>query len=462
MTRLHMNRFAGRGCVSPVNKKAPSRINFSWSVLRRVSRTAILVCPILVATGCQTFNRGSLNDDEVLELSANNDLVDAERAVAQAAGGADTVAPVRQVSNETWADSTKKSATAVANFVSGREQENVPRAKKFYQNGDALFRQAGDLPVGDALKTYRSAARQFEKAGEAAPGSALEQDALYMQGESLFFADRLTEATEVYQSLQKNFPRSRHNDRVAARLFSISRYWIDTEKSGQNRWFNLTDAKRPRLDTDGHAIRVLDQIRYDDPTGRLADDATMACAAEYIRQKKYDRADEFLTDLRETFTDSDHLFLAHLLGIRCKLEVYAGPKYSGLVLEEADKLVKQTRQRFPVQLQEQKYADLVARAAAEISFLRAERLAYRAEYREKRHEYGAARYYYNELLKLHGDTPQAEIARKRLAKIERYPAIPTRRLSWLTTIFPDPRRGDPLEPTQPGSNESPSNETILR
>ena len=235
------------------------------------------------------------------------------------------------------------------NFVTGREQESATRAKELYQQGDALFRQASSLPKEEAAKTFKPSAKLFRKSGEAAPGSALEQDALFMQGESLFFADRLTEATEVYQKLQKQYPRSRHNDRVAARLFSISRYWIETVKADEDQWvsLNLTDPKKPRLDVDGHAIRVLDQIRYDDPTGRLADDATMAAAAEFIRQKKFDQADEFLTDLRETFSDSDHLFLAHLLGIRCKLEVYAGAKYSGLVLEEAEKLVRQTRQRFP-------------------------------------------------------------------------------------------------------------------
>ena len=350
------------------------------------------------------------------------------------------------------------------NFVTGREQQDRSRAKQLYQQADQLFREASSQPRDEAVKTFKSCAKLFRKAGEAAPGSALEQDALFMQGESLFFADRLTDAAEIYQKLQKDYPRSRHTDRVAARLFSISDYWINTVKAKESSLptVNLTDPKRPRVDVDGHAIRVLDQIRYDDPTGKLADDATMAAAAEFIRQQKFDRADEFLTDLRETFSDSEHLFLAHLLGIRCKLEVYAGPRYSGLVLEEAETLVRQTRQRFPDRLREQKYADLVARASAEIAYLRAERLAYRADYREKRKEYGAARYYYNELLESHPDTPQAEVARKRLAAIEQYPAVPTRQLAWLTKIFPDSEASVPLEPTIPTDDDSKSDETILR
>lgn len=459
MTRLNMDRFS------------PETISPAPSTLHRVSRngfrwSGLLWGSALILSGCQSFAQGPFGGDDVSALSPNPDMVAARKAEAPEIGNNSATSPVAQVSNETWADTTAKSTTKVMNFVTGKEQENVSRAKRLYQEGDGLFKQAESQSKKDSVKSYRAAARLFEKAGEAAPGSALEQDALYMQGESLFFADRLNEATESYQKLQKEFPRSRHNDRVAGRLFTISRYWIDTVKADDGGWFkfNFTDAKRPRLDTDGHAIRVLDQIRYDDPTGQLADDATMAAAAEFIRQEKYDRADEFLTDLRETFTDSNHLFLSHLLGIRCKLEVYAGPKYSGLVLEEADKLVKQTRQRFPGQLQDPKYGDLLARAAAEISFLRAERLAYRADYREKRKEYGAAAYYYRELLKLHGDTPQADTARERLAVIEKYPAVPTQRLSWLTTIFPDSSSSEPLETTDAmgGTPEQPSNETILR
>ncbi len=414
--------------VSAPNKSRPSR---KAARLARHAVGALLgTCLLSGSIGCQSWGSGQ-------SMSTS--------------GGGDTLLESIPGTNR------------LVGFVTGK-QDDIPRAKQLYLRGDQLFKDAARQPKATRTKAFSDAADLFAKAGKAAPGSGLQQDALFMQGESLFFANDLNASRDVFESLQRDFPRNRHSDRAAARLFAISKYWIDVSKSGGESWYsvNLFDATRPLRSADAHAIRILDQIRFDDPTGKLADDATMAAAAEYIRQEEYEQADEFLTDLRETFTDSDHLFLAHLLGIRCKLEVYAGPKYSGLVLEEADKLVKQTRQRFPVQLQEQKYADLVARAAAEISFLRAERLAYRAEYREKRHEYGAARYYYNELLKLHGDTPQAEIARKRLAKIEQYPAIPTRRLSWLTTIFPDPRRGDPLEPTQPGSNESPSNETILR
>jgi outer membrane protein assembly factor BamD (BamD/ComL family) len=340
-------------------------------------------------------------------------------------------------------------------FVTGKN-ENLSKAKKLYQSGDALFKQAAKAPKDKREAMFDDAADLFEDAGDEAPGSGLQQDALFMQGESLFFANDLNGARDTLEKLQKDFPRNRHSDRAAARLFSISKYWIDVSKAGGDSWFtlNLFDSTRPLRDADGHAVKVLDQIRYDDPTGKLADDATMAAAAEHIRNEQYETADEFLTDLRETFTDSDHLFLAHLLGIRCKLQVYAGPRYSERVLDEADTLVQQTRRRFPNELREERYSEILARASAEIEYHKAEKLAFRASYREKQKEYRAARELYRKILRDHPTTPQADLARTVLAEIDQLPDSPTQSLAFLAKVFPSSKRSSPLVTVESQQSES--------
>lgn len=377
-----------------------------------------------------------------------------------------------QEKSETVWQSTKENADRVARFVTGREQTDPVRARELYQEADALFRVAAEGAQtiardgdneGQEKSQFARAATLFDRAAEAEPESALAQDAMFMQAECLFFVDRLPAAADVYQKLQKDFPRNRHSDRVAARLFEITQYWIDTDKARPRSWWslNLFDPTRPRLDTQGHAIRILDQIRYDDPTGRLADDATMAAAAEYIRQGDYEMADEFLTDLRDTFPDSDHFFLAHLLGIRAKLETYGGPRYSGLMLEEAEKLITQTRQRFPQKMQDQEIADMVARAAAEVAYRRAEHLFQRAQYREKRSEIRAASKYYQHILDDYPDTPLADKSRERLEAISGLPPVPPERLTWLKAVFPDSQRSPPLI-TKFQSQQSDDQETMLR
>lgn len=408
-----------------------------------------LVAGAVALSGCQSF--GGLKDAE--PVSDSNPWLASKKPTGE----------IQLASAEQ--EEPQDVGTRLANFVTGKTSDPV-KSKELYREADEIFRAAIPKPREQAIDDFEKASKLFKKASSAAPGSALQQDAMFMHAESLFFSNRLNEASKIYEKLQKDFPRNRHNDRVAARLFSISRYWIDAAKAGDDSWFklNLFDGKRPAYDAKGHAIRVLDQIRYDDPTGRLADDATMAAAAEYIRQKDFEKADEFLTDLRETFTDSDHMFHAHLLGIRCKLEVYGGPQYSGLVLEEAEELVRQTRTRFPDKMAKKRYSEMVARAAAEIAFHHAERLAERARYNENRQEYGAARENHRRLLALYPDTPQAKVSRERLASIEELPAKPTRRLAWLSEVFPDSRKKSaPLEtveskPSQPSGDSG----TMLR
>lgn len=422
------------------------------------TNTAMLSCLLAMCLGCQNAGPfGKRNQD--FAGDANPWSSSKPPSDVTLAGGPEAID-----------DNEQDVGTRLVNFVTGKTQDPV-KGKELYQQGDAVFRSASRKSKKDAVDDYYQASKFFHKAGNAAPGSALEQDALFMKAESLFFANRLTEATKAYEKLQKDFPRNRHNDRVAARLFAISRYWIDAARAGDSSWFklNLIDSKLPAYDAKGHAIRVLDQIRYDDPTGRLADDATMAAAAEYIRQEDYERADEFLTDLRETFTDSDHMFLAHVLGIRCKLELYAGPMYSGLVLDEAEELIRKTRTRFPDKLREQKYSDLLARSASEIAYHKAERFAQRAKFRENRREYRAAREEYRRLLAECPDTPQAGECVKRLAQIEPLPSVPPQRLAWLAEMLPDSRASAPLETVETLRKDaqnavpaSPKSETILR
>lgn len=331
-------------------------------------------------------------------------------------------------------------------LLSGREQVNRDRAIELYREGDAAFRQAVDSSDDVAKDEFSRAGKLFKRAAEAYPGSALEQDALFMLGESYFFSDRLTKAEDAYVKLQKEHPRNRHSGVVGSRLFSISQYWIDVEKATGGGFFrvNFTDPSRPYLDPAGHGIRVLDQMRYDDPTGKLADDATMAAAMEYFRTKKYLEADQMFTDLREIYPDSEHLFNAHLFGIRCKMEMYAGAAYSGLVLEEADKLVERTRRIFSKETADPANRDYLAKAAAEIEFRQAEKLWERARYREKQAQYGGANVYLQLLLEKYPETPFAQQAREHLAANSDKPEQPPQRLAFLTKIFPAAKPEKPL------------------
>ncbi len=122
-------------------------------------------------------------------------------------------------------------------------------------------------------KKYDAAAKKFGKAADRWPDSAMEEDSMFLQAESYFFADRYSKADDEYGELLKKYPNTRYLNKSTARQFSIARYWQDMDKAHPH-WPltpNLVDKTRPLFDTGGHAINAYDNVRVNDPRGPLAD-----------------------------------------------------------------------------------------------------------------------------------------------------------------------------------------------
>ncbi|NIP85671.1 MAG: outer membrane protein assembly factor BamD, partial [Planctomycetales bacterium] len=74
----------------------------------------------------------------------------------------------------------------------------------------------------------------------------------------------------------------------------------------------------------------------------------------------------------------------------------------------------------------------------------AQRDYHMAQYYERKGYYGAARIYHQQVASDYARTPLAEKAHQRLADIRDKPAIPSPRLIWLSSLFPEEKE-DPLE-----------------
>ena len=328
-------------------------------------------------------------------------------------------------------------------------------AYKLFGEGQGLYSEAiaqRSKDAGAARKVFATAGEKFAKAADRWPDSALEEEALYLAGESRFFADRYPEAEDSFERLLKTHPRTQYLDLVQARRFAIARYWLDLEEKQQESFFavNVTDDSRPWRDTFGHSMRVFDRIRLDDPTGKLADDATLALGNAYFAQSNFIKADEYYTDLRKTFPSSEHQFNAHFLGLKAKLESYEGAEYSGSSLDEADKLLRQVVRQFPVEAQKER--EFLARIGGEIRFRQAEREWHRGSFYERRSEFGAARLHYDKLVSDFSDTPFAKEASQRVAAIADRPDVPPQRFEWLVDLFPERETVRPLVATQPNAS----------
>jgi outer membrane protein assembly factor BamD (BamD/ComL family) len=339
------------------------------------------------------------------------------------------------LSFDNWGKTTKK--------LSG-QGPNRDLARQLYREADDLYRQAIAAGQNKKAGIFELAAVKFQGAADRWPDSALAMDALFMAGESYFFADNYPQANLAYEKLVKAFPNNRYLDTVDQRRFAIAKFWIDLNREHPEPWFyaNYFSKERPWKDARGGGLRIFDKIRVDDPTGRLSDDATLAAANEHFAAGKFVKADEYYTDLRKAYPTSEHQFLAHFLGLKAKINSYNGPAYGGTCLDEAEKLIKQMRRQFPQEsAREREYLE---RAAAEIRYHKAERLAFLAKYYDNRAEYRAATHYYARVVREYEDTPLAATANDRIAQITGLPPVPPQKMQWLVNLFPESDDVKPL------------------
>jgi len=302
---------------------------------------------------------------------------------------------------------------------------NEKIARAAMEEGRKLFRE----------KKYKEAAEKFATAAARWPDSPLEEDALFLQGESEFFADLYAKAHDTYGGLLKKYGNTRHLDTVAAREFAIGRYW-EQKYSVQPTWPiapNVTDSTRPLFDTFGYAVQAYERVRQYDPTGPLADDSLMALANAYFRRGRYEEAAYNYDLLRREYPNSEHQMNAHLLGLQAKMRIYQGTLYDGTPLKESAELSTQILRQYGAKLGEER--ERVARTHAQIVEEMANREFARGEYYRQRKYYGAARIYYQSVIDEYPGTEKAEEAKARLEELRGLPDEPPRRFAWLTDMF---------------------------
>jgi outer membrane protein assembly factor BamD (BamD/ComL family) len=313
---------------------------------------------------------------------------------------------------------------------------NETLARQTLEEGDRLFRQ----------KQYVQAAKAYRKAYKRWPDSPLEEEAIFKAAESEFYADRYDKADDEYALLVKKFSSTQYLSQVVERRFAIGRYWEQYARAHPRFVLapNLTNRTLPMFDTPGHAIRVYEKIRLDDPIGPRADDAVMATANHYFLKGRWDDADYHYGLLRSEFPKSEHQFQAHLLGLRCKLLRYQGPAYEGSPLDESEDLATQLLTQFPTELDDER--DRVVQVRADVRAQRALREFETGAYYAKLEYYGAARHYYAKVLEEFPETKLAAESQSRLEGFQNEPDSPAPPFEWLVDWLPASKKEGPTIP----------------
>ncbi|GEM_PF-2039864 len=352
--------------------------------------------------------------------------------------------------DESQFDEPDPLTTAVVNWWQrlsrGGKDPSRKQALELFAQGDRLFLKRR---FEEARKKYKAAAIWW-------PDSALEEDAQLMQAECYFFQDNYRKAFDAYNQLLQEHENTRHMDRVTQRLFAIAQYWLQLNKVSPHRTLVPSfDSRRPMFDTEGHALKALELIWLKDPTGPLADAAIFMVANTHFAKGRWRYADQFYTQLRQDYPNSRFLVYAYVLGLQAKLQTYQGPGYDKTPLEEAEKLAEVLLTQFRDELGDQ--WQRVVRTRRRIELLKAQRDFEMAEFYARGGYYGAARYYYQQVVRKFPQTPYMQLAQKRMRQYANQPEEPPQRFQWLARLFPERKSGPrPIQQSPaPGGHKAP-------
>jgi outer membrane protein assembly factor BamD (BamD/ComL family) len=324
-------------------------------------------------------------------------------------------------------------------ILSGRgPDEEIARHN--YNEADLAFREGN---YEEALKRYKVAADRW-------PDSPLQEDALYMIGESYYQLDRYPRASNSYTKLIKKYENSRYLDMIVKRRFAIGRYWEQRDKENPVSTFNFKDKSMPFWDTTSNTVAIYESIRMDDPTGPLADDATMATANTLFLKGRWEDAAYHYDLMRTEFPQSEFQAQAILLGMQSKLRSYQGPHYDAKPLQDAKKLGHLLQTQFAAQVPNER--ENIQQTLRNIDAQLAERDWSLGEFYHTTRHYTAAKYYYNEVVKQYPQSKFADLAKNRIEEVKDKPQDPKNEIEWIASKF----RRAPVAPAPAGNPAAPA------
>ncbi len=315
--------------------------------------------------------------------------------------------------------------------------QKAPR-KKYNNNPNAAKEMDPRLLDAEEfyrLEAYQRAADIFHAVAEDTKNPPLiAEKARFMEGEAKKQIGDLVDAMSTYNRLLQDFSFGVYREQAVARMYGIALYWLEDtwtqldmekEKEAGKRWYvpsnflHFENAK-PTFDEESHAVHMLEQVYYNDPTGPYADKALFIVGYVNFCRGHWREADQFLTELvrmedrhgkRTKLRDQ-----AWEMVIIAKQNCTGGPEYDGRKNAEAIKVIQQAQATSPKFASD--HGDWVASQLGRIRLQQAEKDYSLAEYYRKTGHPASAWFYYELVRRRYIDTPQHEMAVARMKELQ--------------------------------------------
>jgi outer membrane protein assembly factor BamD (BamD/ComL family) len=227
------------------------------------------------------------------------------------------------------------------------------------------FKKAADMAQAEQFyvqEDYEGAAKLFGKvADEKSTPPQVAEKARFFEAESQRMLMHFPDAMATFNRMLMDFQYGVFKEKAVGRMFEIANYWLDDtrkqmaaeqEKADGKRtfvpWnFVHTDKTKPFLDEEGHALKMLEQVYYYDPTGPYAERALYMAGYVNFHKGNYRAADQLLTYLIEMNDKNGKTSKlrdqAIQMAILAKNNSIGGPEYDPRKTAESLRLIKQAR-----------------------------------------------------------------------------------------------------------------------
>jgi outer membrane protein assembly factor BamD (BamD/ComL family) len=286
-----------------------------------------------------------------------------------------------------------------------------------------LFRQA---EYAKAEKIFHSLAEDTHNV------AALAEEARYNEAECLRLQGNLPRAADTYARMLKDFQSGAYREQAVQHLFEIANLWLDDTRQEMVETREKREGKRtvvwphfvhfdkasPFLDKEGRAIEALEQVRYNDMTGPLADKALFLSASVKFFNEDYKESDVMFTQLVEMYPNSPFAAQAVELAIISKHMGTGGADYDGRKVAEARELVKTAMRNYPQLAQDEKKKEFLTRQLQGITLQQAEKDYKIGEFYERTGHPQSAYFYYQIVRQRYPDTKFFVMATQRMSELK--------------------------------------------
>lgn len=217
---------------------------------------------------------------------------------------------------------------------------------------------------------YKRARKLYGKLADDTTNPALvAEKCRFYEGECWRLQMKYTDAMSTYNRLLTDFQYGVYRERAVGRMFEIADFWLEDtraqldaerQKAEGKRWFvpwNFMhfNKSKPFLDEEGHALKSLENVYFNDPTGPFAEKALFLAGYVHFHRKNFKEADQLLSQMIEIGErnppKNDEIKKlrerAIELAILAKQNATGGPSYDGRKAAEALQMIQRAKMTQP-------------------------------------------------------------------------------------------------------------------